>query len=69
VIQTLTIVLSLLLAGCGAEVAGTAAVSGVTRAQEAQQVRQQLDQFQQRLDTANQVEQQQRDAAERANGL
>ena len=68
-IQTLTIVLSLLLAGCGAEVAGTAAVSGVTRAQEAQQAGQQLDQFQQRLDTANQVEQQQRDAAERANGL
>lgn len=61
-------VFALLLNGCGVELAGTAAVSGVGKAQEAKQAVQDLQRFQQKLDAANQASQQQRDAAERASG-
>jgi F0F1-type ATP synthase membrane subunit b/b' len=51
------------------ELAGTAAVSGVSRAQEARQAQQTLKQFEQRLDAANRAAQQHRDAAEKDAGL
>ena len=62
------LVLALLLNGCGAELAGSAAVSGVGKGQEARQAQQNMQHFQQKLDAANQASQQQRDAAERAAG-
>jgi len=62
------LVLALLLSGCGVELAGGAAVSGVGKAQETRQAQQNLQHFQQKLDAANQASQQQRDAAERAAG-
>jgi uncharacterized protein YceK len=66
--RTLIVMLTCLLAGCGAEVVGTAAVTGAARAQEAQQARQTMERVQQRLDAANQTAQEQRDAAEKASG-
>lgn len=66
--RTLISFLTLLLPGCGAEVAGTAAVSGAAQAQEAQQAKQTVERVQQRLDAANQTARQQLDAAEKASG-
>jgi hypothetical protein len=66
--RTLIIMLTCLLAGCGAEVVGTAVVTGAARAQEAQQARQTMERVQQRPDAANQTAQEQRDAAEKASG-
>jgi hypothetical protein len=51
----LAVAVSLALCGCGVEVAGTAAVSGVTKAQEAKQAQQNLERFQQKLDAATQA--------------
>ena len=57
-----------LLTGCGAEVAGTAVVTGVSRVQEAQQARQSQEQFRQKLDAALQAGQQQRENLDKAAG-
>lgn len=50
--RILVIPLALCLSACGAEVASTAAVSGVAKAQEAKQAQQTMEQFRQKLDTA-----------------
>lgn len=54
------------LAGCGVEVAGTAATVGAARVEEAKQAQQTKEQFEQRLDAAMQAAQQQREAADPA---
>ncbi len=51
------------LAGCGIEVAGTAAVVGTAQVQNTEQAKQQMDQVEKRLDAA-QRDMQQRLAAE-----
>lgn len=65
--RTLLFIPALLLAGCGADVVGTAAVTGAARAQEAQQAKQTMERVQQRLDDANQAAQQRLNEAEKAN--
>jgi PBP1b-binding outer membrane lipoprotein LpoB len=62
----LVVAVSLLFSGCGVEVAGTAAVSGATKAQEAKQAQQNLERFQQKLDAATQAGQQQLTDADKA---
>ncbi len=64
---TILLVLSL-LAGCGVDVASTAAVSGMNRAQEAQQAAQTQEQFRQKLDAALQAGQQQRESLDKSAG-
>jgi hypothetical protein len=60
------ILLAVALAGCGVEVAGTAATVGAARVEEAKQAQQNKEQFEQRLDATMQAAQQQREAAEQA---
>jgi len=62
----LAVAVSLVLSGCGVEVAGTAAVSGVAKAQEAKQAQQNLERFQQKLDAATQAGQQRLTDADKA---
>ena len=57
-------ILLLVLAGCGAEVAGTAAVVGAAKVKEAQEAQKQKEQIQQRLDAAAELERQRLKAAE-----
>jgi outer membrane biogenesis lipoprotein LolB len=64
----LAIVVSFMLSGCGVEVAGTAAVSGVNKAQEARQAQQDMQRFQQKLDAATQALQQRQAETEKASG-
>lgn len=64
--RTLIVLLAAALAGCGADVAGTAATAGAARVEEARQARQNQERFEQRLDTALQAGQRQREAADRA---
>jgi hypothetical protein len=56
------------MAGCGAEVASTAAVSGAARAQEARQAQQNMERLQQKLDTATQAGQERAAEAEKSMG-
>jgi outer membrane lipopolysaccharide assembly protein LptE/RlpB len=66
-IRTSAILLAFaLLAGCGAEVAGTAAVGGAIKAEELRQANQTKQQVQQRLDAAMQNLQQRQAGAEAA---
>ena len=58
--------LTVALAGCVVEVAGTAATVGAARVEEAKQAQQNKEQFEQRLDATMQAAQQQREAAEQA---
>lgn len=58
--------LTVALAGCGVEVAGTAATVGAARVEEARQAQQNKEQFEQHLDATMQAAQQQREAAEQA---
>lgn len=62
--KIITVMIVCLISGCSVEVASTAAVSGVNRAQEAQQAVHTTEQFQQKLDAALQVGQQARSNAE-----
>jgi hypothetical protein len=64
----LIIVFMLTLTGCGAEVASTAAVSAVNRAQEVRSAAPIAEQTRQRLDAAQQAAQLARDNAEKAAG-
>ena len=57
-------ILLLVLAGCGAEVAGTAAVVGAAKVKEAQEAQKQKEQIQQRLDAAAELERQRLKAAD-----
>lgn len=59
------LVLVLGLAGCGAEVAGTAATVGTLKAKETQEAQKQQEQIKQRLDAAAELERQRAKAAER----
>lgn len=58
------LVLLLVLAGCGAEVAGTAAVVGAAKVKEAEQAQKQQEQVRQRLDAAAELDRQRRAAVE-----
>ena len=66
--RTLVTVLAFFVSGCGVEVAGTAAMVGVTNAQAARQAQQTREQFQQRLDAATQATQQRLNETERSSG-
>lgn len=58
--------LAVALAGCGVEVAGTAATVGAARVEEAKQAQQNQERFEQRLDATMQAAQQRREAADQA---
>lgn len=58
--RVLPLILVLMLSGCGAEVAGTAAVVGKTKVEEAKQAQQHREKIQQRLDAATELERQRR---------
>jgi hypothetical protein len=58
--------LAVALAGCGVEVAGTAATVGAARVEEAKQAQQNQERFEQRLDATMQAAQQRRETAEQA---
>lgn len=60
------ICLLLLLSGCGLDVAGSAATGAATKAEEIKQAEKTKEQFQQRLDAANQAAQKQLQEAEKA---
>ena len=60
--------LIVLLAGCGAETAGTAAVQASLKAQEAQQGQQMKQDVQEKLDAALQLQQQKMNEAAQAAG-
>ncbi len=62
----LFLVSSLALGGCGVEVAGTAAVSGVGKAEEARQAQQSLENVKQKLNSATDAMQQRANEAEKA---
>lgn len=66
--RILVITLALSMSGCGVEVASTAAVSGVAKAQEAKQAQQTMEQFKQKLDTATQAGQDRAVEAEKTIG-
>lgn len=63
--RSIVFVLALGLGGCGAEVAGTAAVVGAAKVKEAEQAQKQKEQIQQRLDAAAELDRQRREAAEK----
>lgn len=58
------LILMLSLSGCGAEVAGTAAVVGAAKVKEAEQAQKQQEQVKQRLEAAAELDRQRRAAAE-----
>jgi hypothetical protein len=64
----LIVAASILFSGCGVEVASTAAINGVSKAQEAQQAQKTLDQVQRQVDAANQAGLQRLTDAEKAAG-
>ena len=66
--RILVTTLALFIAGCGAEVASTAAVSGAAKAQEARQAQQNMERFQQKLDAATQAGQERATEAEKTPG-
>ena len=57
---------SLVLGGCGVEVASTAAVSGVSKAEEARQAQQTMDNTRQRINAATEALQQRAAEGEKA---
>jgi len=62
--KTVSLLVALLvLAGCGIESASTAATAAALKKQEVEQGRKTLEQFQQKLDQANQVAQQRAEQA------
>lgn len=64
----LTILAVLLLAGCGVEVAGTAATVAAGKAKEAEEAKKTMEQYRQNLDTAQKAQLQGIDEAEKAAG-
>lgn len=62
--RSLPLAVFLLLAGCGAEVAGTAAVGAKTQLDAAQQARETQNQAQEALDAAARLEQRRLEQAE-----
>lgn len=62
--RVLVLALVLGVSGCGAEVAGTAAVVGTVKVKEAEQAQKQQEQVRQRLDAAAELERQRLKAAE-----
>lgn len=63
--KLMLVLASLLLAACGVESAGTAATAAALKKQEIEQGRKTMEEFQQKLDQANQASQQR---AEQAGG-
>ena len=66
--RTLVTVLALIVSGCSAEVASTAAVNATLKAQEAKQAQQTMDQVQKKLDAAAQAAQQQANDVDKGTG-
>jgi len=66
--RILLITLALSMSGCSVDVASTAAVNGVAKAQEAKQAQQTMQQFRQKLDTATQAGQERAVEAEKTMG-
>jgi len=66
--RLLVTTLALFIGGCGAEIASSAAVSAAARAQEAKQAQQNMERFQQKLDSATQAGQERTAEAEKAMG-
>lgn len=64
--RSIPLIALLLLAGCGAEVAGTAAVGAQTQIDQARQAQETKDQVLQQLDAAAQLEKQKLEQAEAA---
>jgi len=62
----IVISLSLILAGCGAEMLGSAATGAASKAEEVKQAEKTKEQVQQRLDAANQAAQQNLQEADKA---
>ena len=62
----LALVLTLLLSGCGLDVASSAATAAATKAEEIKQAEKTKAQILERLDTANLASQKQRDEMEKA---
>jgi hypothetical protein len=65
-IRSIPLILILLLAGCGAEVAGTAAVGAKTQIDQARQARELKTNVQTQLDAAAQLEKQRLEQTEAA---
>ena len=61
-----TLYLLLVLCGCGLDVASSAATGAATKAEEIKQAEKTTAQIQQRLDTANQAAERQRQETEKA---
>jgi len=66
--RLLVTILALCVTGCGAEVLGTAAVSGASRAQEAKQAQQNIERIQKKLDAAVHTGQERAAEADKAGG-
>jgi len=64
--RMMTIVLMLLLSGCGADVVGAAATGAASKAQEIKQAQKTEDMVKQRLDQANKDEQKRLEEADKA---
>lgn len=61
----LIMIVLLVLAGCGIEVAGTAATGAAAKAKEAEEAKKTMEQYQQNLNAAQQTQQQTVDQAEK----
>ena len=64
--EMIIVTLALLVAGCGAEILGSAATGAASKAEEVKQAQKTKEQVQQRLDTANQEAQQRLQEADKA---
>ena len=64
--EMIIVTLALLVAGCGAEILGSAATGAASKAEEVKQAQKTKEQVQQRLDAANQEAQQRLQEADKA---
>lgn len=64
--EMIIVTLTLLVAGCGAEIFGSAATGAASKAEEVKQAQKTKEQVQQRLDAANQEAQQRLQEADKA---
>lgn len=64
--EMIIVTLALLVAGCGAEILGSAATGAASKAEEVKQAEKTKEQVQQRLDAANQEAQQRLQEADKA---
>lgn len=64
--QILVVISLLFLTACGLDVATTAATEAQLKAKEVEEAKKTMDQFQQKLETANQAQQTAREEADKA---